>query len=283
MAFSPDGHYFATASGDRTAQVVALDVTARVLPPLRYTAAVEAVTFSGDSQYLAVAGEDFKVDVLKIAPDKPSWPASKDVSLGGTAFVIALDQTGKYLVTLTFGGLLDLWDVESTKKIRGFKVDTLGGSLVSFTQDDRFLVVAAPSADTSGLSLWPLAGGDPVKLPAKGNIDLVSFSPDGKYLAVAAANNEPAQVWRYDGASFQDDAILFQQVTFTNLTFGSNNLLVTAGADNVVRIWALGLAPSEDLASEACARLTRNLTIEEWNTHLSSYLGTYRRTCTNIP
>lgn len=283
MAFSPDGHYFATASGDHLAQIVVLDTTAKILPPVRYTSALEAVTFSGNSQYIAVAGEDFKIHVSKITPDKPLSPASEDISLGGTAFVIALDQTGKYLVTLTFGGLLDLWDVESTKKVRSFKVDTSGGSLVSFTQDDHFLVVAAPSTETSGLSVWPIGSGDPVRLPAKGDFKLVSFSPDGKYLAVAAANNEPAQVWHYNGASFQDDAILFQQVTFTNLTFGSNNILVTAGADNVLRIWALGSPPSEDLASEACARLTRNLTVEEWGTHLSSYLGAYRRTCSNIP
>lgn len=288
MAFSPDGLYFATASVDHTAQIVALGAAAKGAPPvvLRYTGTVEAVTFSGDSRYLAVSGEDFKVHVWQITPDRPSWPASKDIPVAGTAFLIALNKTGNYLVTLSFNSnSVIVWDVANVKKVRTLDIGSYGASSVSFSQDDRFIVVA-PAFGGSSVSVWQLDGGAPVELRAKGDINLVSFSPDGNYLAVAAANNAPAQVWRYRPylePSFEDDATLFPQFAFTSLTFGSGNLLVTAGGDNVVRIWELGVAPSEALTSEACARLTRNLTIEEWNTHLASHLGAYRRTCSNIP
>jgi hypothetical protein len=54
--------------------------------------------------------------------------------------------------------------------------------------------------------------------------------------------------------------------------------LVTAGDDGVVQV---SLWHPQDLLDEACARLTHNLTPEEWR----QYLGDepYRETCPNLP
>jgi WD40 repeat protein/cellulose biosynthesis protein BcsQ len=287
MTFSPDGLYFATASGDHTAQVVALGAAAAggAPPPLRYNSEVYAVSFSGNSRYLAIAGEDFKVHVWEITPGQSSWPAPKDIPIGSTSFGIALNETGNYLATISFDNQsVFVWDVASGKKINTFEFGSRGVSSVIFTQDDRFLVVAAGGAG-SHVSVCELKvdGGNPAELRVNRDVNLISFSsPDGKFLAVATSSGS-AQVWRYNGASFQEEATLFQQFNFSNLTFGSGNLLLTAGVDNTVRILEMGVAPTGDLTNEACARLTRNLTIEEWNTHLASYVGAYRRTCTNIP
>ncbi|NIV75610.1 MAG: hypothetical protein GWN37_12445 [Gammaproteobacteria bacterium] len=54
--------------------------------------------------------------------------------------------------------------------------------------------------------------------------------------------------------------------------------LATANPDGTARIWLLW---PQDLITEACARLTRNLTEQEWQQFLDN--EPYRKTCPNLP
>ena len=61
--------------------------------------------------------------------------------------------------------------------------------------------------------------------------------------------------------------------------FSPDGRWVKSGSmDGMVRVW---LWRPEDLITEACARLPRNLTLEEWQ----QYVGDepYRHTCPNLP
>lgn len=54
--------------------------------------------------------------------------------------------------------------------------------------------------------------------------------------------------------------------------------LASAGSDATLRLWRL---PTAELTAEACARVARNLTPEEWKLHLGD--DPYRRTCPDPP
>ena len=54
--------------------------------------------------------------------------------------------------------------------------------------------------------------------------------------------------------------------------------LASAGEDRSVRLWHL--AP-EDVAADACARLSRNLTCSEWHASLGD--TPYAKTCPELP
>ena len=54
--------------------------------------------------------------------------------------------------------------------------------------------------------------------------------------------------------------------------------LVTASLDNTARVWLIW---PEDLIAEACGRLTRNLTRDEWGRYLPE--ESYHLTCPNLP
>jgi WD40 repeat protein len=65
----------------------------------------------------------------------------------------------------------------------------------------------------------------------------------------------------------------------TDLAFSvDSRWLATASEDCTVRIWAL---KKDDLIEQACARLTRNLSREEWQ----KYMGNepYLPTCSKLP
>jgi hypothetical protein len=57
------------------------------------------------------------------------------------------------------------------------------------------------------------------------------------------------------------------------------NWLATAGGDGTVRLWRLG--PAEAMIADACARLPRNLTFDEWKRAFGNQ--PYRRTCPQLP
>jgi hypothetical protein len=54
--------------------------------------------------------------------------------------------------------------------------------------------------------------------------------------------------------------------------------LATGSADNMARVW---LVWPEDLIAEACARLTRTLTPDEWERYFGD--EPYRKTCPDLP
>ena len=104
----------------------------------------------------------------------------------------------------------------------------------------------------------------------------VTFSPDGKYLATASQDNT-ARVW--DVIDGSEVARIPHEDVVNGVAFSPNGkYLATASDDNTARVqrWQ-----SEDLTDEACARVNRNLTREEWEQYLPG--EPYPKTCPNLP
>jgi uncharacterized protein with WD repeat len=104
----------------------------------------------------------------------------------------------------------------------------------------------------------------------------VAFSPDGRWLATGSWDNT-ARVW--EAASGQEVARMTHEGPVLAVAFSPDGRwLATGSDDNTARVW---LVRPEDLIAEACSRLTRNLTREEWRRYLSD--EPYRLTCPNLP
>jgi len=52
-------------------------------------------------------------------------------------------------------------------------------------------------------------------------------------------------------------------------------------SDKVISIWDTFLDQQADMMTEACVRLTHNLTHDEWKQYLPDEV--YRKTCPNLP
>jgi WD40 repeat protein len=101
------------------------------------------------------------------------------------------------------------------------------------------------------------------RFPHEADVAALSFSSDGTTLATAAGND--ARVW--DVASVEELARVSHDQPVTRAVFSPDGkTLATAGNDGVVQ---LSLWRPQDLLDEACARLTRNLTPEEWHQYLN--------------
>ncbi len=132
-------------------------------------------------------------------------------------------------------------------------------------------------AEDNTARVWEAATGQEVaRMAHEVLVCAVAFSPDGQWLATGSYDNT-ARVW--EAASGQEVARMAHEGGVGAVAFSPDGQwLATGSGDDTARVW---LVWPEDLIAEACARLTRNLTQEEWE----QYLGDepYRKTCPDLP
>jgi WD40 repeat protein len=94
--------------------------------------------------------------------------------------------------------------------------------------------------------------------------------------AASASEDDTAKVW--DAATGEEVARVGHEGRVWSVVFSPDGHWVALGsADSTARVW---MWRPEDLIAGACARLPRNLTLEEWEMYLPD--KPYRPTCLNL-
>ena len=136
--------------------------------------------------------------------------------------------------------------------------------------DDRLFVVSETHVRVFDLPTGNLRA----VLGHEEELQAIRFSPESKILATLSHGT--ANIWNYATGELLSriSAGYVRDVRFAR----EGRYIITGSNDRTAVAW---LWKAEDLREEACTRLTRNLTTNEW----SRYLGRepYRKTCPNLP
>jgi len=148
---------------------------------------------------------------------------------------------------------------------------------VAFSPDGKWLATA--SVDNTARVMEAATGKEVSRRSHQGIVNAVAFSPDGKWLATGSEDNTA----RVMEAATGKELIRHQMNgPIISVSFLGNSSLVVASrtSSTLIEISHIIIDPTE-LIRDACSRLPRNLTREEWDRYLHG--ESYRATCPNLP
>ncbi len=271
LAFSPDGHLLATGGNRGYASVFSVVDGTRVARIPVDEVALD-IRFSADGRYLTVGSGGTTERGRAIVWSRQINRVVREIEHAGMVHSAALSADGRLALTGSSDGVAKLTDVEMGTTVATVRHQQ-NVEAVAFSPDgSRF---ATGSADGTA-RIWTVPdAGEVRELRHNASIGAIAFSPDGKYLATAgydhqvrvwsiAAGNEVARE-RYDGS-----------LTSVAFSPGDGSYIAAVGHyykhPGSVWMWR-----TQDLQEEACRRLTRPLTQEEWSRYLP--FDAYRLSC----
>jgi WD40 repeat protein len=188
VAITRDGQWVCSAGRDHTARIWDARSGELFTPPLQHNDMAD-LALSPDGRVLATISAGRELYLWEM-PSGKKLPISVD--LAGAALDLKFSHDGQWLALGTMGGEVRVVSAR-TGQLRWPPLADAGGSQVTFSPDDRFLLSSGWGA---AARIWRLEQSPPrsVLLPDEFNVKAVAFSPDGR-LALTGSYGQFARVW----------------------------------------------------------------------------------------
>jgi len=271
VAFSPDGKRVATGSEDKFARVFEV-ATGKQVASLAHQGTVTWVAFSPDGRLVATASEDKSAGVMEAATGRE---VARLVHQGPvTAVVFSPDS--KWVATASKDNTARVMDASSGKEVARL---THQGPVLAIAFSPDGMRLATGSEDNAARILDLATRTEVPPLAHQGPVTWVAFSQDKKKLATGSGDN----IARVMDAETGTELVRHRMTgpaLFVSIIETSTLLVAAFPSENEVELSRIELDPVK-LIDDACSRLPRNLTREEWDRYLPG--EPYRATCSNLP
>jgi WD40 repeat protein len=270
VALSPNGRLLAIGATDNTARLFDLADRAQTAS-VRHFRRVRAVAFSGDNRVLVTGTDIGTCQIVDVASGVITSSCGSDAD--GAIEEITVNQDGTRIATVNEHHRVRLLDLRRGKPIA---VPTRGApaSSVLLSRDGRRLATNVGVFDAA-------TGHSIARFTASPGQSAVAFSRDERQVAVGSSDGS---LRLFDADTGTEQARITVGGNVGAVRFDERGNLIAAASQVTSRaevVVSRHLVHSEDVVADVCGRLTRNLTIEEWQRHVGTELP-YRKTCPNL-
>jgi WD40 repeat protein len=203
-------------------------------PPMHHDSPVFYASFSQDGRRL-----------LTVAKDARLWDVQTGLLIGAPMhhdqFVrkAIFSPDGSLILTTAFDHTARLWDAHTARPICAPLVqDNPGVNIAVFSPDSSRVAVGSVDSFSGIARIWDTFTGQPIGMPMvhKGQIESISFSPDGSRLATAS-DDGTARLWDAHTGKPLGAPMIHQDIVWTVDFSPDGASLVTSSKDDTGRIW----------------------------------------------
>ena len=241
LAVSPDGTKLASGSSDSTVMIWDLSSGQELIALKGHRGWVFCAVFSPDGKTLATGDGASQVRLWDVA----TWQYRTITSGCGQIRSLAFTPDGQTLaagtsVSLTDdGGIVRLWSTPDSKEIATLKCDAACVISVAISADGTKLASSSAWGEPNKTRLWDLNAKPPQSIHEWEGASSVTFSPDGKTLAMSAVSWIAGQVRIMDVATGNQIAVYqAPATTIAPVAFSPDGKILALGCqDRTVRLW----------------------------------------------
>jgi WD40 repeat protein len=282
VAFHPNGRWLSMLAKDQSTYFWDPLRGDQARPPMVADGFVTQVSVTPDGQWMVVNGigsQILRINLANVAARNQalatnllSPPAGMPASSMQKAwfehgFSIVFSDNGKLMAHGTNGPYVGIWDSKDWRKLREIETAFPQARVVALSPDARWLFVADWSEQR--MELWDLTSNSaPLVLSGnRGGVNDAKFSPDGKWLAVAAFDS--VAVWdvekakllrRFSGSTAYLNSVSFlpcPEPALNGVCPVASPYLFAAGEDAATHIWDFS-------SGELLARLYSLASASDW-------------------
>lgn len=246
IAWSPGGHYIATAMVNHTIGVWQVNTGKLYARFEGHTAAIRDLAFSPDGTLVASASLDGSIRVWSIQERKLVHILSDQAEY---FYTVAFQPDGQVIASSGSDFIIRLWNMHNGIRLRAIQADSSVTNSIAFSPDGETI---AAGGQAFAVTLWRVQDGHELRA-FEGHTDYVNsvaFSPDGTLLASGAGGYETpgagtdttVRLWRvHDGQLlkvYTGHRRLLSVNIVTSVAFSPDGQLLAAGrSDGTVQLW----------------------------------------------